>query len=134
MRIYRVDEERGLSGLFLQHLLPVQRRYGAHLVGRRVTEQRDRVVTIWEYDTLDAYNEIAEAVRSDPDSLAARHILMSKMPPLYQDLEEVLMTSTVPIELTMLTSSTCPICSTESLSLCTTVAVKAKCPRSLVAT
>ena len=66
-----------------------------------MTEERDRVVAIWEYDSLDAYNEIAEAVRSDPDSLAARDILISKMPPLYQERADVLITSTVPIELTM---------------------------------
>lgn len=108
MRVYRVVEENleDFRDFFLQHLLPVQQRYGARLVGRWVTEQRDRVVAIWEYDSLDAYNEIADAVRSDPDSLAARDILISKMPPLYQEREEVLMTSTVPTELTILTPST----------------------------
>lgn len=108
MRIYRVVEDNleDFRDFFLQHLLPVQQRYGARLVGRWVTEQRDRVVAIWEYDSLDAYNEIAEAVRSDPASLVARDILKSKEPPLYRAREEVLMTSTVPIELTMMTPST----------------------------
>ena len=108
MRIYHVVEENldVFRDFFLERLLPVQQRYGARLVGRWVTEQRDRVVAIWEYDSLETYQEISEAIRSDPDSLVTREDLLSKLPPLYQEREDVLMSSTVPIELTLLTTST----------------------------
>jgi hypothetical protein len=56
MRIY--ESVRGNLPLFheffLSHLLPVQLRHGARLVGRWETED-GRVVAVWEYDDLAAY-------------------------------------------------------------------------------
>lgn len=96
MRIYKAIPENveAFNGFFLQHLLPVQRRHGARLIGRWVTED-SRIVALWEYDSREAYERIRAAVDSDADSDTAKEVRKS-LPPLFSEMEEVFMTSTVP--------------------------------------
>jgi hypothetical protein len=95
MRIYdTVSENLQLFHQFFRtHLLPVQLRHGARLVGRWEADD-SRVITVWEYDDRAAYERIDAAVRSDPDSsIAAQH--RAELPPLIKATDEFFMTSTV---------------------------------------
>jgi hypothetical protein len=97
MRIYDTVRENlpAFHEFFRTHLLPVQLRHGARLVGRWEAED-GRVVAIWEYDDRSAYERIEMAVRGDPDSRTARqHRAM--LPPLISGQEETFMTSTAPM-------------------------------------
>jgi len=94
MRIYDTVRENlpMFHQFFRVHLLPVQLRHGARLIGRWQTDD-GRVVAIWEYDDRSSYERIAAAVRSDPDSRAAqRH--RAQLPPLITAQEETFMEST----------------------------------------
>ncbi|MGH3302783.1 MAG: NIPSNAP family protein [Streptosporangiaceae bacterium] len=71
------------------HLLPVQRRHGARLIGRWEAED-GRVIAVWEYDDRRAYERIEEAVRADPDSVRAREY-RAELPPPITAQEEVFM-------------------------------------------
>ena len=96
MRIYNAVQENlpVFHRFFQEHLLPIQLRHGARLVGRWQT-QDGRVVAVWEYDDTAAYEDIQRAVREDPDSLAAQEYRKG-LGPLFIDYEETLMTSTLP--------------------------------------
>jgi NIPSNAP len=95
MRIYQAVPENlpVFHEFFRAHLLPVQLRHGARLVGRWETEDA-RVVAVWEYDDRAAYESIEAAVRADPDSAAARRH-RRELPPIIVSQEEVFMTATV---------------------------------------
>jgi NIPSNAP len=55
MRIYQAVPASlpAFHDLFRTHLLPIQQRHGARLIGRWQTDD-DRVVAIWQYDDQDA--------------------------------------------------------------------------------
>jgi NIPSNAP len=95
MRIYEtVRENLPLFHEFFRcHLLPVQLRHGARLIGRWETED-GRVVAVWEYDDQAAYERIDAAVRADPDSAIARQ-RRAELPPLITTQEETFMTPTI---------------------------------------
>jgi hypothetical protein len=95
MRVYRAVRENlpVFHDFFRTHLLPVQLRHGARLVGRWETED-GRVVAIWEYDDRAAYERIEAAVRADPDSSKAQQH-RARLPALMTATEEVFMRSTV---------------------------------------
>ena len=96
MRTYHAVAERldAFNAFFVDHLLPVQIRHGARLVGRWVTGD-GRVVAIWEYDDLAHYEQVQAAVRTDPDSTSAqRHRV--ELGELFTSRTEVFMTSTLP--------------------------------------
>jgi hypothetical protein len=95
MRIYQAVRENLpiFHEFFRTHLLPVQLRHGARLVGRWET-QDGRVVAIWEYDDVAAYEQIQGAVRADPDSRRAQDH-RAQMPGLITITEEVFMSSTI---------------------------------------
>jgi hypothetical protein len=97
MRIYEsVRENLPLfHDFFRSHLLPVQLRHGARLIGRWETED-GRVVAVWEYDDRAAYERIDAAVRTDPDSAKARQ-LRAELPALITAQEETFMTAATPM-------------------------------------
>ncbi len=88
MRIYAsVRENLPLfHDFFRTHLLPVQLRHGARLIGRWETDD-GRVVAVWEYDDRAAFERIEAAVRSDPDSRKAQQH-RAQLPPLITALSE----------------------------------------------
>lgn len=94
MRIYDAEPNalEAFHRFFNDHLLPIQLRHGARLVGRWQTED-GRVVAIWEYDDRASYDRISARVRADPASEAARRVRES-LGPLYVSREEVFMRST----------------------------------------
>jgi hypothetical protein len=95
MRIYRaVPENLALfHDFFRTHLLPVQLRHGARLIGRWQTED-DRVVAVWEYDDRQAYERIQAAVRADPATLQAQQVRRD-LPALIVATDETFMSSTL---------------------------------------
>lgn len=95
MRIYDTVRENLplFHDFFRTHLLPVQLRHGARLVGRWETDD-GRVVAVWEYEDRAAYEQIDAAVRADPDSgRAQRH--RAQLPPLITAQQETFMASTL---------------------------------------
>lgn len=95
MRIYETVRENLpiFHDFFRTHLLPVQLRHGARLVGRWETDD-GRVVAVWEYEDRAAYERIQAAVRADPDSRAAQG-QRAQLPPLITAQEETFMATTV---------------------------------------
>jgi hypothetical protein len=96
MRTYTAIPDRldDFTAFFLEHLLPVQLRHGARLVGRWSTPDH-RVVAIWEYDGIDEFHRIQAAVAADPDSVRAR-AHRATLGPLFTERQETFMTSTLP--------------------------------------
>lgn len=66
-RTYQIDPARqaAFQSFFQEYLLPAQLKHGARLVGRWSTERGDEVTAIWEYDSMEAYERIENAVKSD---------------------------------------------------------------------
>jgi hypothetical protein len=95
MRIYDTVRQNLplFHDFFRTHLLPVQLRHGARLVGRWETDD-GRVVAVWEYEDRAAYERIEAAVRADPDSGSAqRH--RAQLPPLITAQQETFMVKAV---------------------------------------
>jgi hypothetical protein len=78
---------------FNAHLLPVQLRHGARLVGRWATDAGE-VIAVWEYDNEEAYRRVAEAVAADADAAAAQRV-RSTLGPLFTEKYEAFAHSTV---------------------------------------
>jgi hypothetical protein len=91
LRIYKAVPENlsAFHDFFRDHLLPIQERHGARLVGRWETED-GRVVAIWGYDDRDAYERINAAVVADPASKIAQRY-RATLGPLFTEREEVFM-------------------------------------------
>ena len=91
MRIYQAVEDNLpiFHEFFRTHLLPVQLRHGARLVGRWETDD-GRVVAVWEYDDREAYDRVQAAVVADPASQHAREVRHG-LPPLFTEKDEVFM-------------------------------------------
>jgi hypothetical protein len=78
---------------FNNYLLPVQRRHGARLVGRWVTDAGE-ILAVWEYDDMAAYERIRSAVAADPDAARAQEI-RTGIGTLFTDVHESFARSTV---------------------------------------
>lgn len=59
---------------FEEHLLPIQLKHGAVLVGRWMTESREEIVVLWEYQNDEEYQRIEAGARNDPLHLNARAV------------------------------------------------------------
>lgn len=94
MRTYQAvpDHLEAFHAFFRDHLLPVQLRHGARLVGRWETGDV-RIVAVWEYDDRAAHARIDAAVRADPDTRAALQ-LRRTLPELFTSVDEAFMTDT----------------------------------------
>lgn len=102
-RMYRVAPGKleGFNTFFLQHLLPVQQRHGATLIGRWQAEE-GVLLAVWAYESLEAYQDIQAHVAADPDSVAAQVYRRDNLDPLFTEVNEWMMTTTVPLEQTAL--------------------------------
>ena len=95
IRRYRAvpDNIDAFHDFFNRHLLPVQRRHGARLVGRWVTDDGE-ILAVWEYDDESAYKRVQSAVAADPDSIRAQEIRRS-IGTLFTEVHEDFARSTV---------------------------------------
>ncbi|GIO99972.1 NIPSNAP family protein [Paenibacillus sp. Dod16] len=69
---YKIDSKRidEFNHLFNEYLLPTQLKYGASLVGRWMTEEIEGVIevfAIWEYKSLEEYQNIENQVKGDEE-------------------------------------------------------------------
>jgi hypothetical protein len=78
---------------FNGHLLPVQRRHGARLIGRWASDDGE-IVAVWEYDDMAAYERIQAAVASDPDSADVQEVRRT-IGTLFTEVRETFARSTV---------------------------------------
>ena len=78
---------------FNAHLLPVQLRHGARLIGRWETEENE-VIAVWEYDDEAAYQRVSDAVAADPDAAAAQRA-RTTLGPLFTEKYEAFARSTL---------------------------------------
>ena len=104
LRQYKVapGKTEVFNSFFQERLLPVQKRYGACLVGRWQTENGDRIAALWVYDSVEQYKAIQAKVRVDSDLIAALEFRRANLDPLFTETEEAFMISTVPLNLTEL--------------------------------
>lgn len=87
---------------FQGHLLPIQKRHGARLVGRWQNQDGRRITALWGYKSIEHYQLIESRIKSDPDSIKAQDYRKQELAPLYQATSESFLHSTVPLELTEL--------------------------------
>ena len=87
---------------FHGHLLPIQKRHGARLVGRWQSADAKRISALWCYNSIEHYKLIEAKVKTDPDSIKAQAYRQEELAPLYQATSEGFLHSTVPLELTEL--------------------------------
>ena len=90
------------NAFFRERLLPVQKRYGASLVGRWQTEDGKNIAALWVYESIEQYESIQAKVRVDPDSVKAQKFRRAKLNPLFTETEEAFMVSTIPLDWTEL--------------------------------
>ncbi|MEM6429560.1 MAG: NIPSNAP family protein [Deinococcota bacterium] len=104
LRQYKVAEGKIdiFNQFFREQLLPVQKRYGARLVGRWQTEDGNQIAALWVYDSIEQYEHIQRKVASDPDSVKAQEFRRAKLNPLFTETEQAFMISTVPLDWTEL--------------------------------
>lgn len=71
---YRIDPKdyERFNQFFHECLYPNQMKHGAKLVGRWGTKERDEITAIWEYASMEAYEEIERAVRADDMHIKAQ--------------------------------------------------------------
>lgn len=85
---------------FQSHLLPIQKRHGAKLIGRWQNADGRRITALWSYDTVEHYKFIENKVKNDPDSIKAQQYQKQELAPLFQATSESFLESTLPLELT----------------------------------
>ena len=90
------------NAFFREHLLPVQKRYGARLIGRWQTKDGKSITALWVYDSIEQYESIQAKVRVDPDSVKAQEFRRAELNPLFTETEEAFMVSTIPLDWTEL--------------------------------
>jgi 8-oxo-dGTP diphosphatase len=89
------------NDFFLERLLPIQLRHGAKLVGRFESAEESQISALWAYDDQAAFEAIDRRVRDDPDT-AASHQMRRLVDPLFGEVTEDFLSSTVPLSLTEL--------------------------------
>jgi hypothetical protein len=105
-RIYSVDPVRlpAFTEFFLTHLLPIQESHGAKLVGRWSSADESKVIAVWMYNSAGHAELVQDAVRNDPRSESAR-LVREESEPFYISYEEMMLTSTVDLDRTLLATS-----------------------------
>lgn len=91
-RTYRVLPEQvdAFNAFFEEHLLPNQLKHGARLVGRFVTQSRDEVMALWEYDSCEAYQRVEAQVSGNELHLQAEARRRELGPPFLDVREDFL--------------------------------------------
>ncbi|KAB8138087.1 hypothetical protein F9U64_06475 [Gracilibacillus oryzae] len=111
-KTYQID--RSVLASFNEHfnktLLPTQLKYGARLVGRWMTKEKDGIVeifAIWQYDSYEDYEEIEKNVKSDKEHVDLVKSWYKKMggkeklKEVFLEIEQDFIESTVPPEKTI---------------------------------
>ena len=95
-RTYRVEPSRAaaFNAFFNEHLLPLQLKYGARLIGRWITEDRTEIVAIWAYRDKAEYDEIERKIGADPASPGVREVRRT-LEPLFVETRQDFLLSTV---------------------------------------
>ena len=64
-KVYKVLPEMVpiFTDFFHQYLYPNQMKHGAKLIGRWVNENQDEIMAIWEYESLEQYQQIEQNIR-----------------------------------------------------------------------
>ncbi|HET7580253.1 MAG TPA: NUDIX domain-containing protein [Bacillales bacterium] len=91
-KTYRIDPEHyeRFNEFFHKFLYPNQMKHGAQLVGRWGTKDRDEITAIWEYESLEAYEKIEQAVREDEMHRKAQERRQQMEPLFYESKQDFL--------------------------------------------
>lgn len=94
-RTYKIRPEMAerFTRFFEEHLLPIQMKHGAVLVGRWLIGSRDEIMALWEYPSYEEYQRIDTAVRNDPLQRQAQEA-RSQLGELYLERHEAFLTPT----------------------------------------
>ena len=90
------------NDFFLERLLPIQKRYGANLIGRQQTEDGKGIAALWVYYSIEQYESIQAKVSVDPDSIQVQKFWRTELNPLFTETGEAFMVSTIPLDWTEL--------------------------------
>ena len=90
------------NSFFRERLLPVQKRYGACLIGRWQTGNGGCVTALWAYDNIEQYESIQAKVSIYPDSIEAQKFRRANLKSMIIESEEKFMVSTIPLDWTEL--------------------------------
>lgn len=90
------------NDFFEARLLPVQMRYGARLVSRLQTDDGKQIFALWIYDSEEHFRAVQSKVAVDPEAISAQEFRKRELDPLFEETEELYLTSTVPMEKTEL--------------------------------
>ncbi len=81
------------NDFFHEYLLPNQLKNGAKLVGRWLTEDKAKIVTMWEYPSYEDFLKIEERVQKD-EIFQRAQLQLLKVGKLYVDVRQDFLTST----------------------------------------
>lgn len=90
------------TAFFTRHVLPIQEKHGARLIGRWQTEDELEVLTIWAYESRQAAEEADRLVEQDRATAEARAFLERYLEPVYVEEAQLPLYSTVPLAQTAL--------------------------------
>lgn len=91
-KTYKIDPEQyeRFNRFFHEYLYPNQMKHGATLVGRWVTEAKDEITAIWEYENMEAYENIEQLVRADEMHKKAQEQWRQMEPLFYESKQDFL--------------------------------------------
>ncbi|UOQ86585.1 NIPSNAP family protein [Gracilibacillus salinarum] len=108
-KMYHVDPSivKDFNEHFNKTLLPTQLKYGARLVGRWMTEDKDGVIeifAIWEYSSFEDYEQIESKVKGDDQHVKRVQQWFEKMgrkynlKELFYKIDQDFLKTTVPVD------------------------------------
>ncbi|WP_246017656.1 NIPSNAP family protein [Mesobacillus subterraneus] len=97
IKTYKIKPERleDFNFFFHSYLYPNQMKHGAKLVGRWASESKEEVLAMWEYRSMDDYEQIEKHIRNSELHNAAKEKLI-ELGDFILDSHQDFMTSTAP--------------------------------------
>ncbi len=104
LREYKVVPEKigVFNAFFREHLLPVQQKYGAKLIGRWQTEDYKAIYVLWAYAGHEEHRRIQHLVSTDAQLQESLQYRRAKLDPLYLEKDDHFLVANVPLGLTEL--------------------------------
>ncbi|MEH7347694.1 NIPSNAP family protein [Gottfriedia acidiceleris] len=90
------DKLKQFNDFFHLFLYPNQIKHGAILIGRWVNESNDKIEAIWQYESLEQYEQIEKMIRESELHLKAKE-KRAQLDELFVESHQEFLTSTSPI-------------------------------------
>jgi len=90
------DKLKQFNDFFHHYLYPNQIKHGAKLIGRWVNESNDKIEAIWQYESIEQYEQIEIMIRESELHLKAKE-KRAQLGELFIESHQEFLTSTSPI-------------------------------------